>query len=238
MQKGKFFKTSGLFHITPDFNNKMRLQNPKKGKKSDSLVREDDEGAEGILPSSSKKPVDDHDIKTYSSHWWAGTKHYDYENLERHSSRFLLYGRPQLGKTGVLLQTAFLIYKQVGSPKHTSPQFDNVTLEELELEDDNNEDIEDGIPEYCEEYPVPSHIRNLNFIKPKPSKRYGDPNDPAVMEHYKSGADTLHESVLRRENQIYQRTAYGAQARELKRGSPSEGAQARELKRGSLSEGA
>ena len=89
MQEGKFFKTSGLFHITPDFNNKMRLQ----GKKSDSLVREDDEGAEGILPSSSKKTVDDHDIKTYSSHWWAGPKHYDYGNTEaKCNNRFLLYG--------------------------------------------------------------------------------------------------------------------------------------------------
>ena len=199
----KRFKTSGLFNITPDFNNKMRFS--KKGKKSEALV-EGDESGEGILPLSSRKPMDDHDIRSYSSHWAAGRNHYDFENSEKYANRFLLYGRPQLGKTGVLLQTGFLIYRKIGSPKHTGPHFDNVILEELELEDDNDEDIKDGIPEHCEEYPVASHIRNLSFIKPQPSKRYGDPNDPDVMEYYKSGANSVHKSVLSAGNKIYQRT--------------------------------
>ena len=177
----------------------MRPNNNKANKSGEDPV-------EGILPPSSKKPVDDHDIAKYSSSWCAGKKHFDYENSNRYANRFLLYGRPQLGKTGVLLHVGFLAFKQTGSPQHTSPYFEKVIVEPIEVEEDNDADVGQEVPKHCGEYPLPSHIRHLNFIKPKPSQRYGDPNNPAVMDHYKSGADFLHESVLSRGNQIYQRT--------------------------------
>ena len=193
------WKTSGLYNLYPDVNNKMRSDN-NKGKKRDKDV---------FLLLLEKRPKDDHDLSAYSKYWNAGHNHFDYQNNEKCENRFLLQGRPQLGKTGVVLHLAFLIWSFIGKPQHTGPQYENISLEELELEEEISSERKEGEKiesRHCEDYPRPDHIESLRFIKPQPSLRYGDPNDPEVLEYYKRGAETPHESVLSKNNQIYKRT--------------------------------
>ena len=48
-------------------------------------------------------------------------------------NRFLLVGRPQIGKTGVFLHLALLLWEMVGKPQFTSPTSEKAPLVELEL---------------------------------------------------------------------------------------------------------
>ena len=82
-----------------------------------------------------------------------------------------------------------------------------------EEEDENISDTEPEVdkrdPKHFGPYPLKSHICNLKLKEPNVSKRYGDPKDPAVMEHYKSGARCVHESVLNSGNPIFKRAETG-----------------------------
>ena len=46
-----------------------------------------------------------------------------------------------MGKTGVVLHLAFLIWSFIGEPRHTGPQYENITMEELELELEQEIDV-------------------------------------------------------------------------------------------------
>ena len=73
--------TSGVFQLPPDYSNKMTLK-PNR-------------------TFQSSLPRNDFELQVYSSHWKAGVQHCDYDNVEgkKYQNRFLLFGRPQLGKT-------------------------------------------------------------------------------------------------------------------------------------------
>ena len=111
--------------MKPDYEKQM-LEDPdikkKRRAKSKSKVDEEDE----IL--TTYYPRDDYDLDTYTKYWESGPDHYDSKNKikKKFENRYLLYGRPQLGKTGVLLEIGFLIWEVLGKPKHTSPIYSNV----------------------------------------------------------------------------------------------------------------
>ena len=208
-------KTSGFFKMKPDYEKQM-FEDPeikkKRKAKSKSKVEEDE-----VL--TTYYPRDDYDLKTYTMYWESGHDHYDIKNKKKFGNRYLLYGRPQLGKTGVLLEIGFLIWEALGKPKHTSPIYSNVPKipvlcpmddeEEDENISDTEAELENRDPTHFGPYPLKSHIGNLKLEKLCVSKRYGDPNDPAVMEHYKSGATWVHESVLNSRNKIFKRAETG-----------------------------
>ena len=79
--RGTSGDTSGVFQLPPDYSNKMTLR-PNR-------------------TFQSSLPRNDFELQVYSSHWKAGAQHCDYDNVEgkKYQNRFLLFGRPQLGKT-------------------------------------------------------------------------------------------------------------------------------------------
>ena len=127
--------------------------------------------------SGTKKqfPKDDLDLTPYKS-WIAGKEHCDYGNIGQRGNRYLLVGRPQIGKTGAFMHLAYLIWDTMKQPDRTGPR--NVETTELiewyedidELQDEKSPNIE-----YCEKYPLVSHIKSLKLQKPSVSPRYGDP---------------------------------------------------------------
>ena len=206
------FKTSGFHKMKPDYDNKM-IEDPdtkkKRKVKSKSKASRNDENDDEI--DTKGKPKNDYDLETYSRGWIAGSDHYDKKNTKKSRNRYLLYGRPQLGKTGVYLQIGYLIWKKLNKPMHTSPRFQNVPVVPLEISSENEEDISVSAPakvinpEFLGPYPLKRYISSFKLAKPGASKRYGDPNNPDVLEHYKSGAQYPHESVNTKNNEITRR---------------------------------
>ena len=60
-------------------------------------------------------------------------------------------------------------------------------------------------PNTMEQFPNFEHIKSLKLQKPGISKRYGNPNNPEVMEWYKAGNTYPHESVHNDWNKIFKR---------------------------------
>ena len=86
--------TTGVYKLDPDYRDKMK---PKS------------EAGNAVYPKN------DLDLKPYFNHWIAGKDHSDYKNQNKFNNRFLLYGRPQLGKTGVFLQLGYLLWAEVNT---------------------------------------------------------------------------------------------------------------------------
>ena len=210
------FKTSGFYSMKPDYENKM-IEDPdakkKRKVKSKSKAHSNDENNDEI--DTKGKPKNDYDLETYSRGWIAGSDHYDKKNTiySKYQNKYLLYGRPQLGKTGVYLQIGYLIWKKLNKPMHTSPRFQDVPVVPLEISSGDEEDISVSAPaknkpinpNHFGKYPLTSHISGSTLTKPGASKRYGDPNNPDVLKHYKSGAQYPHESVYTKKNEITMR---------------------------------
>ena len=132
-----------------------------------------------IKGTKKNKPCDDLDLSPYKS-WFAGKRHCDKGNLETYKNRYLLVGRPQIGKTGAFLHLAFLIWDSMKRPECTGPIRVKPT-ELIEWDEDFDEAKDD---EHFGRFPLLSHIKSLKLQKPCESKRYGDPNDPAVQKWY------------------------------------------------------
>ena len=116
----------------------------------------------------------------------------------------MLVGRPQIGKTGVFLHLAWLLWQKVGSPLFTGPEGEHATRHQILVEnyEGDEEDEEEGSSEslgrrgksrnflnasLMSEYPDFGHIRDKTLLQPNPSKRYGDPNDKEVQDWYAQG---------------------------------------------------
>ena len=70
-----------------------------------------------------KYPETDFDLAVYQNHWIAGKDHVDHENDPKNKfpNRYLLVGRPQIGKTGVFLHLGYKLWQLAGKPHFTGP---------------------------------------------------------------------------------------------------------------------
>ena len=86
--------TTGVYKLDPDYKDKMKSK---------------------TVAGNEVYPKNDLDLKPYFQHWVAGKDHVDSKNQgnKKFKNRFLLYGRPQLGKTGVFLHLGYLIWQKV-----------------------------------------------------------------------------------------------------------------------------
>ena len=97
-------------------------------------------------------------LKFYRTHWKAKSEHYDYGNKKQNARRFLLVGRPQIGKTGAYLHLVYLLWKEYGrevkvpepedvEPPDAMPEDpDQDQLPVDKKEQESHIDSQDGVP--------------------------------------------------------------------------------------------
>ena len=141
-----------------------------------------------MQPSGRKDfPNSESDLKPYQK-WVACGSHWDVGNTSTADNRYLLVGRPQIGKTGVFLHLALLLWRAAGKPQYTSPTCEDAPIVEIELA--TSEDEEEGTAEEpntlmnMEAFPDFNVMKDLKLEKCSVSSRYGDPNDERVRNHY------------------------------------------------------
>ena len=152
----------------------------------------------GILPTS------DFDLEPYRKKWKATEDSCDLGNEETCKNRYMLIGRPQIGKTGVFLTISYLLWQKVGSPEFTGPEMEKpskILVENCDEEEEEEDETEANTiilgvpgrrrlflnPDFAGEYPDFRHIRSRSLLKPNLSKRYGDPNDKDTQDWYANG---------------------------------------------------
>jgi hypothetical protein len=75
-------------------------------------------------------PAEVFDTSPYRKYWSAGAKHFDHDRREaKNKRRFLLMGRPQIGKTGAFLHLVYLLWKTI-NPKSALPPPEPVPVPE------------------------------------------------------------------------------------------------------------
>ena len=74
-------------------------------------------------------------------------------------------GRPQIGKTGVFLHLALLLWRAVGSPQFSSPTFEEVDIELPATDEDNDEGIDSRIRDNMEPFPDFNVMKKLTLEK-------------------------------------------------------------------------
>merc|ERR1711892_271841 len=161
--------TQGVFTLDPDYNKYM-------------------------IPSSAKSiPSNDFDLIPYFS-WKAGKKHCDVDNTTIYKNRYLLVGRPQIGKTGAFLHLAYLIWHHLRQPKYQGPAYEKAPEVIIENEDESDdEDVKNGIfidYEGFGRYPNFDYIKSLPLTKPGVSRRYGDPTNQENFDWYIKDGNT------------------------------------------------
>jgi hypothetical protein len=151
-------------------------------------------------------PEDEADLEVYRQ-WHAGSKHFDSQwsaeepcttlqaTAERQNPRrFLLIGRPQIGKTGAFLHLAYLLWHELGEPAldtvHEEPVSD---ISSSDIDDDFSSDIEDDDPAIARpKYPVHKALAGQEWRSvghrwgssvPHAGK-YGDPANPELYNHF------------------------------------------------------
>ena len=120
-------------------------------------------------------PKSESDLKPYKK-WTACGKYWDVGNTELLNNRYLLVGRPQIGKTGVFLHLALLLWRAAGSPKFTSPTFEEVDIELPATDEDDDEVIDPRIRDNMEPFPDFNMMKEMTLEKCPKSSRYGDPS--------------------------------------------------------------
>jgi hypothetical protein len=141
-------------------------------------------------------------LSTYRNHWRAGPKHYDYGNKPGHvcPRRFLLVGRPQIGKTGAFLHLVYLLWRQFGKEVRL-PDLEEVEPPDLDEDpdpepvvindDDHTHQQEQAKKEQKENmdlYPNFAFMEKEMAFEDQPCKgKYGDPMDKELRSWYLSG---------------------------------------------------
>ena len=182
-------KPTGVYLLNPDYRNFM-------------------------VPAERREyPQSDFDLKPYRK-WIAGKDHCDNGNTEEFSNRYLLIGRPQIGKTGVFLHLAYLLWQTAGRFRFTGPSHEHAPL--VELEESNDKEDEDELEDTSaaesfanmQEFPDLDTLKQSKLAKCEVSARYGDPNNPEVLRWYlEEGMQYPHQSVFRNgKNTIMSRT--------------------------------
>ena len=143
-------KATGVFKLNPDY--------PKVMKPIGGGRRTDQEF-----------PTSDFDLKPYRQRWEAAEKSCDFQNEETYPNRYILFGRPQIGKTGVFLHLAFLLWEKVGSPLFTGPRAENALAKSLtDLYQRREGRLSTGSPK--KEIPRGKRNAEEELVEPNPGK--------------------------------------------------------------------
>ena len=158
-------------------------------------------------------PKHEGDFSSYGEFWQAGKEHYDYKynrqnkenkqdlsskasedgNSTSNENRFLLYGRPQIGKTGAFLHVAFLLWEKMNGPRHVGSKQSLLEVDtDIEDPDCSDEDIADKptvnkmLVLNSELHPPFDILKDIPLqpYYPNPSPRYGDPKIQEDFDHY------------------------------------------------------
>ena len=143
-------------------------------------IRTDVNGGRKKLP-----PDESTALSTYRNYWKANIEHYDFENEDICDRRFLLVGRPQVGKTGAFLHLVYLLWREYGREvQMTDP-------EEIQLPADSFGDPPEDVLVSTEEesqnmglYPNFDYMQGQTFYDKPGAGKYGDPKDPILVQWY------------------------------------------------------
>jgi hypothetical protein len=161
-------RPAGIVGIDPDGSGKMKC-----------LGRKD----------SSKYPTDEFDLTAYREHWQAGRQSVDWhghpENPDRCTDwcspqHFLLFGRPQIGKTGAFLHLVFLLHRHIRG--------EMIDVEGLDMTEPDDSNEGDGGENNMAAWPIYSAMEPLRFDDSAGAGKYGDPKDDDVWDWYVTDA--------------------------------------------------
>jgi hypothetical protein len=155
----------------------------------------------GLLPDNEKKMIqkgytkvfpesEEEALRCYRNHWKAGEEHYDFENVAKNDRRFLLVGRPQIGKTGAFLYLVRLLWERFGPKDLKLP--DPVLVESPDPVNSDPDPDPNPITELEHRknmllYPDFDFMKATEFDdQPSPGK-YGDPQNETLIEWYLHG---------------------------------------------------
>ena len=165
--RGKSAQHHGVYLLTPDY--------PKYMKNEKTRYK--------------KFPESEFDLGVYQANWKAGKDHCDLENQKTFQNRYLLIGRPQIGKTGVFLHVAYSLWKLSGKGP-TQERTQVMEIEECAESDEEDErgteatSKRPGLMTNMQAYPCYDALVKLKLGNATPSPRYGDPNVKAVRDWY------------------------------------------------------
>ena len=183
----------------------MSIRNPKPGEEKTETIFVPPANSEKMFCTknkSSQYPRHAVNLRYYQENFLPGKKNIDNTNeiLNKFKNRFLLYGRPQCGKTGSFLELIYQIWQKIKSTAigKLSNVSEIVYDSDIEEEDDDSEikdedenlstltpnKILDDLNSY--DFP-PFHIMKDWKLSPKyppPSSRYGDPKLREDRDHY------------------------------------------------------
>lgn len=188
LKKGRNDNSRGLLLCEPDRTDKM-LQH-KKGK----------------IGGDSAYPTHDNEFATecYRNHWRAKSCHFDDGGKKSdgwcdNPRRFLLFGRPQIGKTGVFLHLAQLLWNATegcaAGPAQEEPQLVPIPedifgddTEDDDVEDKSHPDVND--PAFAP-LPLSEYVSGLTFKDRTQliGGKYGAPSDDALWKWYVTDAN-------------------------------------------------
>jgi len=143
-------------------------------------IRTDVNGGTKRLP-----PDESTALSTYRIFWKVNVEHYDYGNKDDCDRRFLLVGRPEIGKTGTFLHLVYLLWREYGREvQMTDP-------EEIQLPADSFADPPENVLVTTEEelqnmglYPNFDFMQGQTFYDKPGAGKYGDPKNPVLIEWY------------------------------------------------------
>ena len=72
-------------------------------------IQTNENGGKTMLPENESTA-----LSTYRKFWKGNVEHYDYGNNDTCDHRFLLVGRPQIGKTRAFLHLVYLLWREYG----------------------------------------------------------------------------------------------------------------------------
>jgi hypothetical protein len=166
--------------------------------------------------ASAKRPSTEYDergvrvdLEVYRDEWKAAKEHYDFDNGTDNQSprRFLLIGRPQIGKTGAFLRLLELLWDWCSSGQVREPLPEpedpdelysrNPGLYEKRRQDPSEEgssssDDDDGGQGWDAtrshgQYPDFSSLNSEKFVDKPSTGKYGDPRDDVLQSWYLCG---------------------------------------------------
>ena len=141
-------------------------------------------------PTVPKTRADKGSSADYRANFEPAEKHFDHKHADEvdppwkdNPRRFLLIGRPQIGKTGVFLWLVWLLWQRLNSSST------DAELAEAMIDVDDVEDVADDDQEVeavgGSKYPTLDLVSKQNFQHPpKEIGGYGDLRDPGMWKHY------------------------------------------------------
>ena len=199
----------------------VKRQSTASSQTSNGIYKLDPDYKKYMLPNKAKKqvPADHFDLSPYKD-WDAGKSHFDCDNPPGKTSknRYILIGRPQIGKTGAFLRLAFLLWEQVGRPSNIGPRVikRHPIIESNEESEDAND--KEWNVDHFQNYPNFDHIKSMKLLKPSKSPRYGDPNDKDVQSWYLEQGKTYPYPGCLNKNSLLNRTEQAAELENIAQG--------------------